>query len=644
MTRYRSRSPANACQAALLIAANKVGVAGGNWDHGVLKLTSPIGGWWAHAHISVASIEEGGSELRLWVQPRLWLRALIQGVVGGLCAIAIWLFTGYPMSNNAALVITGGALLFALYMLTVGRRCSRMLEAMFAQVDGRVDGLQQVTPFAVQIRWYEFALMGLWASTVLVYVVVQLGVVAGLFSAALVAVATFGLPMVNRSQSSYRISQYLLEINLVLACAVFVAAIAVMSSQGLVYSLIANFEGDRASIDLSYVFHHMLADEWHRPEHLGFSARDYAAVLAEHMHENAKAMEMTRIGLIASAVFGGIGFWSLRRSVVLGRSLVQVRVPVSPDAPMPATDEDIAWYIRAAMVGGCVTAGVYRWAYALLALDLTLALWLGKSVLIAPLDWITHFFLAMLSANGSSLWPIAGYFTLQLIALPGLLLLCETAFRCIRFMWRDLRAPGRCSRAAWHHPSVDRLQQMLKARGIHEIINVIADPSLRQVAAARVSLLTRRRMIVVNPEACREMEEEQLDAMLLHECRHLLGHSQRLALLELGSLLLLAPHNSLQVLYDFYRAELEADRYAAELMGDPAPSIGALVRAKTATQYRGKESSAFPTLRVRGGRFIRSTLSWCSPVFLRETVWTAAYPSDQERIRRLMALNHRNDT
>jgi len=626
-----------------MVAANKVGVAGRDWGNGALKMTSPIGGWWAHAHISVASLEEGGSELRLWVQPRIWLRALIQAVVGGLCAIAIWLFAGYPMSNNAALVITGSALLFALYMLTVGRRCSRRLEAMFAQVDGSVDGLQQVTPFAVQIRWYEFALMGLWASTVLVYVIVQLGVVAGLFSAALVAVATFGLPMVNRSQSSYRISQYLLEINLVLACAVFVAAIAVMSSQGLVYSLIANFEGDRSGIDLSYVFHHMLTDEWNRPEQVGYIARDYAAVLAGHMHENAKAMEMTRIGLIASAVFGGIGFWSLRRSVVLGRSLVQVRTPVSPDAPMPPTDEAIAWRVRAAMVGGCITAGVYRWAYALLALDLTVALWLGQSVLINPLDWLTHFFLAMLSANASPLWPIAGYLTLQLIALPGLLLLWETVYRVVRFLWRDLSAPRGCRRHAWQHPAVHEMLQFLRKTGTHGAVHVIDDPNLQQVAAARVSLLTGRRMVVVNPKQCRGMDEEQLVALLLHECRHLEGHSQRLAWLELGSLLLLAPNNSLQVFHDFYRAELEADRYAAELMGEPDPLVGVLVRAKTAALYRGQGSQAAPSVGGRAVQLIRSALNWCSPVFLREPVWTAAYPSVEERVRRLMALNLGND-
>jgi Zn-dependent protease with chaperone function len=84
--------------------------------------------------------------------------------------------------------------------------------------------------------------------------------------------------------------------------------------------------------------------------------------------------------------------------------------------------------------------------------------------------------------------------------------------------------------------------------------------------------------VVVSEAVVEELDGSELDAVLAHEESHVVSGDSRLAFLTgLFSPLLLTGKNVLFSALGFGRRELEADRYAAERVGDPDQVIEALV-------------------------------------------------------------------
>ena len=636
MTKYRCFNTPGHSRDVIKASAAEYKVSAEKTDDGSLVFGSPIGGYFATARMSFAEHGDAGCEISLYVRPRAWLLALIHFVIIGLCGVLFWLISDQPVTNFFFVLIAMAAVGFSVLLLVVGTRCSNRLERIFTIAGKKgLSGLNQESPFAVQMRWYEFVALGFWPMLVVIYISMQWGVTGAIFSQIILVAALYGIPMVQRAQSSYRISQYLLEMNLVIACAVFIAAFTVMASGGSTYSFIENYEGDRRQINATILFNNMIQSEWYRDDVVGLRGEEYAQALAGLMSTKPQAMTMTKVTVAFMAFFAILGFWAMRRSSGLGKSLVQVGRPETPDMPMPPTDEHVGRLVYLTMLVGCVLAGIYRWVYALLCVDVTLAIWFQKSYIFAPIDWLVVFYLEMLKQH-STMWLISGALCLHLIALPGLLMLCKSGIQVIKQIVVGVLAPYWIRKYQVKHSAVDNIVALTDKCGEVPKFSVVAMPCVRQVIVSEYSLLSGKRFVAIDRMGITLMRDDDLESYLLHECYHLKNDVRLWAWLKLMSLLLLSPNYSLLVLVDFNHAEFEADRFACE-SGDSEALAMAITKSDN---IRARILHRHRSARTKGGQMVRrviASFNWVTPIFQYHINWTASYPQTRERIRRVFA-------
>lgn len=600
-------------------------------------LHTASGSAWAKMYVGITQFSPDECEIDITIEPKRWARLIVQFIVLSLIFVVCRVTVSFGHASILDFIILAIAVFFAVCIIISGRIITKSLDKLALHLSNELSSFEQISPPQFSVKMWEWGLLFLWLCAGWIFFSITIswatGSIVGLFLLGVV----YNLPSFAYYKTSFRVCLYIIEAHLTFSILMLLAAILVIMLFGFTQSMLSN-PPEGMDIDAKYFASNVMFTEWHRAETLGVSDSKYGEILSNHINESTAAANTSKSCIVLAAVIMTIGFWWLRLNQNESLRLIHVDKPTDLTKPFLPDAAAVSRANFVFMAFGCLLAGVYRWLYVIFCIDITASLWHGESIIIGSTAWAVAVLINSLPDNSNypMLWHYFSLACLQIIAIPGLLLLLRASLHMLSILVEDIYLKVRSTHSS---PVSEEISRLVDNFHLNDQCSYCIVPihSLPQVAEAEYSVFTNTYVIRVDEAACDLLRPQQLSAIILHEIYHLLHSAKRLAWYKIGSLMLLSPYFSLNVLFDFAQAEYDADAFAAQRMGNSSVVISYIYAAEALRSKRQAESHVKSARNTWVLHKVLSVFSFVSPIFLYNMSWAAAYPT---AIQRLHQLSH----